>query len=82
MPEKISLTGLLKGLRKNSSNKDNFLAILEVGKDEYCELCLGHMEKKGERFDPAVRGPISGWDVTTFKCEKCGHEHEKSISRD
>jgi hypothetical protein len=51
-------------------------------RSEFCEKCLGKMKKTGTHWVQHGGGGIAGWDVTTFKCLKCGYTHEVSNSRD
>ncbi len=71
---------LSKDIKKGEHN--SFWAAVKLYKYEYCEECLGPMKKIDKRWEPARSGPIAGWDIITYTCEKCGHTHEESHSRD
>jgi hypothetical protein len=67
---------------KKESPDSSFFATAKLAKREFCEKCLGKMKATGTRWQQAQSGPIAGWDITKYTCQKCGHTHEESCSRD
>ncbi|MCX6744857.1 MAG: hypothetical protein NTX82_05010 [Candidatus Parcubacteria bacterium] len=55
---------------------------VELKKSKYCEKCLGKMKNMGTHEEQAERGPVAGFDVTVFKCQKCGNTHKIENSFD
>lgn len=59
------------------TDNDYFVAHVGLSKDEFCEKCLGKMNKVSESL-VTRSGPVEGKGLKKYyECSSCGHKYEK-----